>query len=260
MKKVERQEGLLLEQLKMKKRLSLSEAIDLLKVSESTVRRLFIRLENGGFAIRSYGGIQLVGNHPIMDYSYDQVEGRSVEQKKMIGERAALLPESGDMLYLDSGTTMAHLCAAMAGRIERKELSGVTVFTNSLVNLELLYKYVPVSLIGGEYRASRKDFCGYMAEEAVKNLHFTKCFLGADGYHLHHGFTATDFQTARLNELAIRNTDRRLVLMDSSKFTVTSVVSYSRNQLIHTLITDRLPEEALIRRLSEQGTEILACV
>lgn len=257
MKKSELREGILLEHLKAKKRLSLSEAIELLDVSESTVRRLFIRLENAGFAIRSYGGIQLVGNHTIMDYSYDQVEGQSVEQKRLIGERAALLVENGDVMYLDSGTTIAHFCAALAKRIEKKELETVTVFTNSLVNLEILIRHVPVSLIGGEYRANRKDFCGYLAEESVKSLHFTKCFLGADGYNIDNGFTATDFQTARLNELAMRNSDKRLVLMDSSKFSIMSVVSYSRNRTVNTLITDAMPDQAIVRKLSEQGTEIL---
>lgn len=259
MKKVERQQGIILERLKTKKKLSLSEAMDILKVSESTVRRLFIRLENSGLAIRSYGGIQLVNSHPIMDYCYDRVEGQSVEQKKLIGEYASLMVEKGDILYLDSGTTIAHLCAALAGRMEKKELEDVTVFTNSLVNLDILHRHVPVSLIGGEYRSNRKDFCGYLAEEAIKSLHFTKCFLGADGFHLQNGFTATDFHTARLNELAIQSTDKRYVVMDSSKFMVSSVVSYSRNQTIHAIITDKPPENTVLQGLTKHGTDILVC-
>lgn len=259
MKKTERQERAILEQLGRKNTLTLSEAMTLLGMSESTVRRLFIRLENSGAAMRRYGGIQLLHDSPAVDYLYEQVEEQSVFQKRLIGRQAAGMVENGDVLYLDSGTTLACFCTALSARISEGELSGVTVFTNSLVNLEILAPRMTVNLIGGEYRPRRRDFCGYLAEEAVGGLHFTKCFLGTDGFHLRYGFTATDFHTARLNELAIGNTDRRYVLMDSSKFMAASVVSYSREQTIHGVITDRVPAEALAQRLDELGTALILC-
>lgn len=259
MKKVERQERMILEQLGRKKTLTLSEARALLDVSESTVRRLFIRLESSGAAVRRYGGIQLLHDSPMDEYQYEQVEGQAVFQKRFIGRHAATMVENGDVLYLDSGTTMACFCTALAARIAEGKLAGVTVFTNSLVNLEILGSYMTVNLVGGEYRPRRRDFCGYLAEEAVGGLHFTKCFLGTDGFHLRYGFTATDFHTARLNELAIANADRRYVLMDSAKFMAASVVSYSKDQTIDGVVTDRLPSETLIKRLTELGTELILC-
>ena len=88
MKKVERQEQRLWDALKIAQKMSLAEAMELLHVSESTARRLFIRLESVGKALRSYGGIQLVSD-TVLDYSYEQVEGRCVEQKKAIAAAAA---------------------------------------------------------------------------------------------------------------------------------------------------------------------------
>ena len=52
MKKVERQERMFVELIGRKTTLTLSEARALLDVSESTVRRLFIRLESSGAAVR----------------------------------------------------------------------------------------------------------------------------------------------------------------------------------------------------------------
>ena len=98
-----------------------------------------------------------------------------------------------------------------------------------------------------------------MSNTGMHTLHFTKCFLGTDGFHLRYGFTATDFHTARLNELAIANADRRYVLMDSAKFMAASVVSYSKDQTIDGVVTDRLPSETLIKRLTELGTELILC-
>ncbi len=256
MKKIERQEQEMMEYLKIAKRASLEDAINLLRVSESTVRRLFNRLESDGRALRYYGGIQLAVENK-MEYSYEQVEARNVEQKMAIADKAVTAVETGDILYLDSGTTMAHFSMALARRLERQELTNLTVFTNSLVNLNILEKYITINLIGGEYRMHRKDFCGYIAEETVKSLHFTKCFLGADGYSVQNGCMTTDFYTARLNEIALNNAETHIVLIDSSKFFTTTVVSYSKASHIDRIYTDALPSPAVAAKLEKDGTRLI---
>ena len=60
MKKIERQEQTVLRTLREKNTLTLAQVMELLDVSESTVRRLFVRLEERGVAIRRHGGIQLL--------------------------------------------------------------------------------------------------------------------------------------------------------------------------------------------------------
>ena len=257
MKKCERQEQAVMELLKAKRKLTLTEAMEILNVSESTVRRIFIRLEDSGAAVRNYGGIQLIGDHTSLEYLYEEEEGQFVEQKRAIGTCAAGLVENGDILYLDAGTTIAHLCMALTERLAHRELTDISVFTNSLVNLEILSRHITVNIIGGEYRANRRDFCGYLSEELLGKLHFTKCFLGADGFHPQNGFTATDFHTARLNETAIRNADQRFVVTDSRKFATTSMISYSRDQRIDTVITNPIPEGIALPYLTEQQTRII---
>ena len=259
MRKTERQERQILDQLEHKGVMTLSESMALLGVSESTVRRLFIRLESSGAAVRRYGGIQLLHEPTAGDYLYERVEEESMPQKRTIGKRAAQLVENGDVLYLDCGTTLACFCGELGERLASGGLEDVTIFTNSLVNLEILRERAKIELVGGEYRPRRRDLCGYLAEEAVDRLHFTKCFLGCDGFHVRYGFMATDFSTARLNELAINNSDRRFVLMDSRKFAAASVVSYSKEQTVDAVFTDRAPTEAVAERLEELGTRLVIC-
>lgn len=257
MKKRERQEQTVLELLKVKRKLTLSEVMELLNVSESTARRLFVRLEDDGFAVRNYGGIQLAGNHSSLEYLYEEEEGQFIEQKRAIGAYAASLVEDGDCLYLDSGTTGAHVAMALADRLAQGELSHLSVFTNSLMNLEILSRYVTINIIGGEYRVNRRDFCGYLVEDLLTKLHFTKCFLGADGFHPQNGFTATDFRTARLNEIVMRSSDKRFVVTDSRKFTATSLVSYSRDQRIDAVITNAIPAGVELTCLNDGQTRIV---
>ena len=44
--------------LSIMQKLSLAEAMEILNVSESTIRRIFAKMEKEGVAIRTHGGIQ----------------------------------------------------------------------------------------------------------------------------------------------------------------------------------------------------------
>lgn len=237
--------------LRVSGKVSVGEAMALLDVSESTVRRLFNKLESEGMAVRTYRGISInTVSGARESYSFERNELYRSDEKVKIGEAAEALIEEGDILYLDSGTTVLKLCAAIAhrcalgtsGGTEAKyaeKYASVTVFTNSLANLNLLKDHMNVCLIGGEYRPHRQDFCGYLTDEVIKRLHFTKCFVGADGYSVKNGLTASDFDTARINQLVVAGSDKRILLADTSKSGKTSVIHYATIDSIDMLVTNK---------------------
>lgn len=254
MSKIKKHEMDITELLKASGTVTLHDAMTELSLSESTVRRAFARLEETGCAVRFHGGIRLVP--PGAVYSYDDMRVRSVKEKKAIAALAAAEVRSGDTLYLDSGTTMAHLSAAIAESISSGKLTDVRIYTNSLVNLDILSPHSVISLIGGEYRSGRRDFSGYIAAETMRTLRFTKCFLGADGYHPASGFTATDVNTALVNEIAVKNSRESYIVIDSSKFMNISDVSFSRGTASMTLITDRTPPDDAVSALRRRGAKL----
>lgn len=255
MKKTERHIRTLTEALKTHARLRLGDAMNLLGVSESTARRLFRQMEEEGGVIRVHGGIQPVGTS-AGEYRYDQVENQNTEEKRNIAAAAAALVSDGDVIFLDSGTTLGFMSQLLATRIAAGELTNLSVFTNSLVNLHCLSETAGVTLVGGRYRDNRKDFCGYVAEETIKSLHFNKCFLGADGYSVKNGFAATDFSTARMSELVLGRSDLCVILADASKFTEAAMVGFSRKHTIHRLITNEILTPDVQLALEGSGTEI----
>lgn len=240
--KVGKNESLLMEMLDKRNQLTTEEVADLLKISLSTVRRLFIKLEEKGDALRTFGGIcKNTVSHG--DYSYNELATRQVEDKYAIAKAAVSLVEENDIIYLDGGTTVAVLAHEIAEKISAKELNSIIIFTNSLVNLDCLAEICTVNLIGGKFRPNRKDFCGYIAEEAIKCLHFTKCFLGADAYEASKGFTTTDFDTARLNSLVASMSDFSCLVIDSTKFGRSSFVRFADLSDISMIITDSKLDE-----------------
>lgn len=229
-------EQLLRSRLSVINKLTLAEAMELLDSSESTVRRMFSRLEKEGFAIRVHGGIQRLTNG-LGDYSFEHVAQTNLDKKTAIAREACHLLKDGDIIFCDSGTTIRCFCVEMIEYIRQNDLR-VKVYTNSLANLELLSPHMQVWLIGGQYRANRKDFCGYLSEKSLGGLIFNKCFVGADGCMGGKHFTTTDFDTASMNEVAISNSRCTIMLTDSSKFSTASHVSYVSADKLHFIVTD----------------------
>lgn len=233
---IAKREQELMTRLSVVHRLTLNEAIDLLNVSESTARRLFTKLEKSGAAIRIHGGIQSVSNNMTI-YSFDHGTKKNITRKTAIGQAACRLLEDGDVIFCDSGTTIQCFCAQMVYFLHESGIT-VKVYTNSLANLELLAPQMEVTLIGGNYRPNRKDFCGYMTEEALRGVYFNKCFLGTDGCQDFYKLTTTDFETARMNEIAMNNSKSKILLADSSKFCSGAHVAYAAVDDFDTIITD----------------------
>lgn len=247
----------LVSRLSIAQKLSLSEAMELLGISESTARRMFAKLEKDGIAIRTHGGIQLAGNVMTL-YSFEHGARTNIDKKRAIGREACQYLEDGDVVFCDSGTTIQCMCAELVYRIRSENLN-IRLYTNSLANLEILSPHLKVNLVGGEYRSNRKDFSGYLTEQALSGMYFTKCFVGADGCAEGTTFTTTDFETARMNQIAMRNSEQVYMLVDSSKFTSSAHVAYVPTSQIHTIVTDSgvSPE---IRNKLEKGKNRLILV
>lgn len=147
MKNCDRRRQSVLNMLRKTKKLTVEEAMQAFGVSESTVRRLFAQLEAEGEVIRAYGGICFTGRSDgARSYMFDLVQLENADEKNAIGKAAMQLIRNGDIIYLDSGTTVMSLGAAMAEvfrdaaavgasaetAAEARLLSSCTVFTHSL--------------------------------------------------------------------------------------------------------------------------------
>lgn len=238
-------ENILLKELQLNGCVTLREAIEKFGISEATARRLFTRLESKGLGIRSHGKISLPDSSYNF-YRYEASEELYVKEKKQIAEEAVKLLSNGDVLFLDSGTTVCLFSMALAETLRQKQLHNIKVFTNSYMIINILNDLAEVVLIGGTYRPNRKDFCGYMAEKSMKDCHFDKCFLGTDGYNAMAGFTTTDFESARICETAIERSDNSIILMDSHKYKKAAVICFTKGENISLVITDQnIPEEGV---------------
>jgi DeoR/GlpR family transcriptional regulator of sugar metabolism len=237
MKKIEDRKDRLIEYLEHKGKLSVSEIAEFFKISLPTARRLCAQLERERLVMRTHGGIRFVP--PIKTtYTFDAFDAEYYAEKDIIAKYAAGLVKNNQIIFLESGTTVKHFAAALAERIRGGQLSDISVFTNSLVNLDILEPVCNVTVVGGLYRQERRDFCGFLCEKMIRTLRFNACFLGADALDLNEGIMAMDIETVRLDELLIERSDQPVILAHSEKFHKHSLISYCSVHDVSTIITD----------------------
>ena len=223
--------------LRERPRLHVREASDLIGTSPATTRRFFNQLATEGSVVRVHGGIQRVPEQKGT-YSYILANTTRVDQKSRIAAKAVTMVESGDLLFLDSGTTLLKMAEALEYQLKTKTIAEIVVVTNSLVSYEKLCPYCKVILVGGEVRLSRRDTYGQIAENALETLHVHKSFFGTDAIHPVKGLMATDEWTCRMNRIVRKNSDSVFVLADSEKFGRSSLLTYSELDAVELIITD----------------------
>ncbi len=241
--------------LRQQTRMTVEEVSSLIETSPSTTRRFFEQLKVDGICMRFHGGIQLMPKYSS-DYSHSFSNTIDIDAKTEIAFYAVNYIESGDNLFLDSGTTVIKIAEAIAEKIKNLQLKNIMVVTNSLVNYEILSPWCRVIIAGGEVRLSRKDTCGYIAEQVLESLHVNKSFFGADAVHLEKGLMATDERTCIINGILKKNSDLVYAVAGSNKFGEVSLMTYSELKDVDKIITDNKISKETLSLFREKGVEI----
>jgi DeoR/GlpR family transcriptional regulator of sugar metabolism len=258
MKKIEDRKDHLIEYLEQKGRLSVSEIAEQFEISLPTARRLCAQLEKESRLMRTHGGVRFVP--PIKTtYTFDAFDAEYYAEKELIAKHAAELVKDNQIIFLESGTTVKHFAVALAERIRSGQLSAISVFTTSLINLDILESVCNITVVGGLYRHERRDFCGFLCERLMRTLHFNACFVGADALDLNEGIMAMDIETARLDELLIERSEQSVILAHSEKFRKHSLISYCSVHDVSTIITDSNLAAHIQREYQAAGINLI-CV
>lgn len=236
-------------------KLSTQDAIRILNVSESTVRRLFSRMEAAQDIVRVYGGIR--ANRSPHPYQYDYLFLKEREAKTKIGRFAGDLVSNYDCIFIDCGTTTIHMIQRLQERVQQGDLHDVTVVTNSITNMELLSHCCKVTLTGGTYSPERKSLAGYLSESFLGQLHFDKSFIGVDGFSFEEGFATSNPDFARLSGVAAAKADHAMVLMDASKIGKRAFMAYDKFEKIHVIITDAAISKQDLEHFQAIGIDVL---
>ena len=174
-------------------------------------------------------------------------------QKEAIGRYAAQhFVREGDSVVLEAGTTVAQA-------VQYLGKPGVTLISNGLETIRQATALLPgvtVMACGGVLREPSFTFVGPQAESFFTQLRAHNVFLSASGLTLDVGLTDPNPMEIQTKRAMAACADRVVVLMDSSKFGVRSLLQTLPLEQIHVLVTDDQAPPHYLEELRRAGIDV----
>jgi len=211
-------------------RVEVLELARMLQVSEHTVRRDLLALQQQGVLQRTHGGAV------TLDTTRLDVTARAgvlPAAKAAIGRAAAALIEPGQTLVLDAGSTPL----AMARALTVRPLTIVT----SCLDIAALFAddpQVTIALTGGTWQRPHRALWGPAAIAMLAQCRADWAVPGACAIHATLGVSAPDEADAAMKRAMIACARRTLILGDHSKLGNVSAFHVAGWAQVHALLLD----------------------
>ena len=229
----------ILEYLKKRKRCTLAELMRKFKVSSATIHRDVAELESRNAVERVRGGIVFAdapSPKPGARNFQDRVIANSMA-KECVAKKAIKLVAEGDILFLDSSTTVH----SFAQLLRQQHFDHLTIITNSVSILQNFRKFpqhwVLIGL-GGNYDPQLNSILGAEALRQLGEFNITKCFVSAFGLNEKMATTNHERQSELIKQV-LDMAERRYLLVDRSKLGRTGLYRLSARGAFDEIITDR---------------------
>lgn len=250
MTKEERQ-SIILELLIQHNSILVTDLATHLNVSSVTIRKDLTDLEREKKLYRNHGKAILIDPY-IDNRNVSEKEKLYVEEKKLIGMKAASLITPKDSILIASGTTMHALARSIVPADELTVITASMEVSNILASEKNIY----IIQLGGILRHSSLSVVGKYAENILADFSCSKLFIGVDGIDLDFGITTTNMMEASLNRVMMQTAQKTIVLADSSKFGRRGFSKITDMEDVDHIITDsRIPPSTALR-LEEMGIEV----
>lgn len=242
----------ILEKLQTERRVVVSELSALFDVSEETIRRDLEKLENEGYAIKSYGGAVLNENANL-DLPFDIRKNKNVVGKQKIAELVSEMIHDGEHIFLDASST----AAAIANAIKTK--NDITIITNSLqIAIELLGEpNCKVISTGGVAIESSFALVGQVTDKNIRSYFTDKAIISSKGFDLRAGFTDSDERHANNKKSMLEGAKEKILVIDHSKFGNSSFAKIGDLRDLTTIVTDEKPGEEWLEEFAKFNVECI---
>jgi DeoR family transcriptional regulator, aga operon transcriptional repressor len=224
-----------------------------LQTSVSTLRRDVDYLDRTGLVTRTRGGaVARAGRSMTFEPAADVAATLFAAEKRAIGQRAAAHIRNGQTVMFDSGTTTLEAATAALGLGPR-----FTAVTNDLRIGALLSASPDIEVVvpGGVARPGSPTLLGSATHRFIASLRLDLVLLGthaAQDLRL----ADTSVELAQIKHVMIENSQRAILLADSSKFRQQAFVTFAEIDELDLLITDTAIEVETQDALAARGVAV----
>jgi DeoR/GlpR family transcriptional regulator of sugar metabolism len=211
-----------------------ADLVDMLGVSDMTIRRDLGLLHQRGLVEKTYGGAAAVPNSALYEPGFRAKSALMQKEKDAIAARAAEMVEPGTAIGISAGTTTYALALRLVS------VPALTVVTNSVPVADVLHRRGrsdQIVILTGGVRTPSDALVGPLAVASLRTVHLDMVFLGVHGMYAR-GFTTPNILEAETNRALIEAGRRLVVLADHTKWEVIGISSIARLDEADTLVTD----------------------
>lgn len=242
----------ILDMLKEKDSVRVSNLSRILGVSEVTIRSYLEDMEKKGLLSRVHGGA-VSSYKPYYSMNLNQRLETNKESKVAIAERVVELIQPNDTVMLNAGTTTLLVFRKLPQNYN------LSIVTNS-ISIALEAAGNPnfnVILVGGSVNSKYQFSYGSDAIEQIKKYHADKLILSVDGISAEHGFTTYYDKEVSIDVAMIEQSNCRIIAADHSKFGHSAFVKISDAAVADYIVTNDQLSRELTEELNKQGVTIL---
>ncbi len=207
-------------------------------LSEMTIRRDIDMLERAGL-VRAYrGGVIVAERHTraarTASYSLAAAEAEHVEEKRAIARLAAEHIGPGDVIFLDSGSTIGFILDYVDPLLELT----ILCYSLNVLNLAAGRKNTRVIFSGGLYHPD-SQCCDSPEGLALLNRNrSSKAFISANGIRIDLGVTTPGQYDIPIKRAAMVNSALTFLVADSSKCGVVQTGHFANLDDFDTVVSD----------------------
>ncbi|MFW6413905.1 MAG: DeoR/GlpR family DNA-binding transcription regulator [Verrucomicrobiota bacterium] len=228
-----------------------SDLAERFSVTEETIRRDLVLLEEQGNLVRTHGGAVTTGSDSMHEKPYWERELFLPGEKGAIAQAALEEIEPNETIFIDASSTA--LCLA-------RELPDIelTVLTNSLQAALTIANRERIEIvgIGGKLSRFSLSFTGSVTVDNLREYHVNTAFFSCRGLSIDWGLSDANEEQALLRRNILTLADRRILLADHNKFNVKALRHIADWQEIDKLITDDGVNEELLQKLRDKNVNI----
>lgn len=236
-----------------KENVSMEDLCKEFDISMNTVRLDVASLVKKGSIKKVYGGV--CSNRQNSLVPFEERKLKNSDQKKEVCRAAAELVKDGDIIYVDSGTTTMYLPDYLG---ERKN---ITLLTNNLnaIMRAVPYENIQVICLPGILERKTNSFVSAETGQILARYNIKKAFFAATGVTENGDVTNSSSLEYEIKREAMQNSEHKYLLLDSSKFGKSALLTYAHISDMEQVIADvEINEE--IKELCEKHNVVLTTV
>lgn len=240
--------SLILKQVNIHTRLMYNDLVNLIDVSEDTIRRDVNELAEEGQLIRIKGGAMSAAYH----YGHD-AKTYAQSSKLIIAEKALSLLREDIIVLIGGGTTVREFIKKIPGT-----LRATFITVNVLTAVELLDKpMIKTIMIGGQLSTYSQMTVSGEVFEYLAGIRADLCLMGTNAIDSSAGLTDSDWETIQVKKAMIKAAEKVAIIAISEKLNSSMQMKIADIDEIDYLITELSPDSSELQSYRARNLTIL---